>query len=73
VFLVGFSSGAKFAIAMAYNLKLAPPALNDHYYLSPRTNTVGGLNVRATAVYNTVRGSYYRSSENELEIRDWRP
>jgi pimeloyl-ACP methyl ester carboxylesterase len=50
VLLVGFSSGAKFAGAMAYNLQLDPPALGDYYYTSPRTNTGGGLNVRAAVV-----------------------
>jgi hypothetical protein len=59
VFLVGFSSGGKFASAMAYSLKLAPPLLNDYYYTSPRTNTVGGLNVRAAAVYGNVGVPYY--------------
>ena len=59
VFLVGFSSGAKFASAMAYNLQLAPPLLNDYYYTTPRTSTVGGLNVRAAAVYNNVGVPYY--------------
>jgi hypothetical protein len=59
VFLVGFSSGAKFANAMAYNLKLDPPALNDYYYTSLRTNTGGGLNVRAAAIYNNVGVPYY--------------
>jgi len=29
---VGFSSGAKFASAMAYNLKFDPPALGDYQY-----------------------------------------
>jgi len=59
VFLVGFSSGAKFASAMAYNLKLEPPLLNDYYYTSPRTNTAGGLSVCAAALYNTVGVPYY--------------
>jgi pimeloyl-ACP methyl ester carboxylesterase len=59
VFLVGFSSGGKFASAMAYNLKLDPPALGDYYYTSPRTNTAGGLNVRAAAVYNNVGVPFY--------------
>jgi hypothetical protein len=59
VFLAGFSSGAKFASAMAYNLQLDPPALGDYYYTSPRTNTGGGLNVRAAAVYNNVGVPYY--------------
>ncbi|MBC8078203.1 MAG: hypothetical protein H7Y32_19145, partial [Chloroflexales bacterium] len=59
VFLVGFSSGAKFASAMAYNLQRDPPALGDFYYTSPRVNTGGGLNVRAAAVYNNVGVPYY--------------
>lgn len=59
VFLVGFSSGAKFAGAMAYSLKLAPPVLNDYHYTTPRTNTVGGLNVRAAAVYGNVGVPFY--------------
>jgi len=59
VFLVGFSSGARFASAMAYNLQLDQPALNDYYYTSPRMNTTGGLNVRAAAVYNNVGVPYY--------------
>jgi len=59
VFLVGFSSGGKFANAMAYNLKLAPPALDDYYYTTPRTNTAGGLNVRAAAVYGNVGVPFY--------------
>lgn len=59
VFLAGFSSGAKFASAMAYSLQLDPPALDDYGYTSPRTNTVGGLNVRAAAVYNNVGVPYY--------------
>lgn len=59
VVLVGFSSGAKFASAMAYSLKIDPPALGDYYYTSPRTNTGGGLNVRAAAVYNNVGVPFY--------------
>jgi pimeloyl-ACP methyl ester carboxylesterase len=59
VFLVGFSSGGKFASAMAYSLKLDRPALGDYYYTSPRTNTGGGLNVRAAAVYNNVGVPFY--------------
>lgn len=59
VFLVGFSSGAKFASAMAYSLELDPPALGDYYYTNPRTNTGGGLNVRAAALYNNVGVPYY--------------
>lgn len=59
VLLVGFSSGAKFAGAMAYSLKLDPPTLGDYHYTSPRTNTGGGLNVRAAAVYNNVCVPFY--------------
>lgn len=59
VFLVGFSSGGKFASGMAYNLKLAPPVLDDYYYTAPRMSTVGGLNVRAAAVYGNVGVPYY--------------
>jgi hypothetical protein len=59
VFLVGFSSGAKFASAMAYSLKLDPPILGEYYYTSPRTGTGGGLNVRAAAVYNNVGVAFY--------------
>jgi hypothetical protein len=59
VYLVGFSSGARFANAMAYSLQLDPPALGDYAYTSPRTNTGGGLNVRAAAVYNNVAVPYY--------------
>lgn len=60
VFLVGFSSGGLFASSMAYNLKLDPPALGDHYYTSPRTNTgAGGLNIRAAAVYNAPGVPFY--------------
>jgi hypothetical protein len=44
---------------MAYNLRLDPPALGDFYYTSPRTNTGGGLNVCAAAVYNNVGVPYY--------------
>ncbi len=59
VFLAGFSSGAKFAGAMAYSLQLDLPALGDYSYMVPRTNTGGGLNVRAAAVYNNVAVPYY--------------
>ena len=59
VFLVGFSSGSRFASAMAYNLKLAPPALNDYYYVNPRTDTAGGLDVRAAAVHGNDGVPYY--------------
>jgi hypothetical protein len=59
VFLVGFSSGAKFASAMAYSLQLDPPALGDFAYASARLSTGGGLNVRAAAVYNNVGVPYY--------------
>lgn len=59
IFLVGFSSGGTFACAMAYNLKLAPPVMDDYYYLTPRTNTAGGLDVRATAVYGNVGVPFY--------------
>lgn len=59
VLLVGFSSGAKFANAMAYSLKLDPPALGDYYYTSPRTNIGSGLNVRAAAIYNNVGVPFY--------------
>jgi hypothetical protein len=59
IYLVGFSSGAKFACAMAYNLKLDPPAIDQDYYTSPRTGTAGGLNVRAAGFYNNVCVPYY--------------
>ena len=59
VTLVGFSSGAKFASAMAYSLQLAPPALGRYGYTHPRTNMAGGLNVRAAALYNNVGVPYY--------------
>jgi hypothetical protein len=59
IFLVGFSSGARFASAMAYSLQLDPPALGDYAYTNPRTNTGGGLNVRAAALYNNVGVPYY--------------
>jgi hypothetical protein len=59
VFLAGFSSGAKFANAMAYNMQLDPPLLDDYYYSSPRTTSGGGLNVRAAAVYNNTGVPYY--------------
>jgi pimeloyl-ACP methyl ester carboxylesterase len=59
VFLVGFSSGGKFASAMAYSLKLAPPAMDDYFYTTPRTNTAGGLDVRAAAVYGNIGVPFY--------------
>jgi hypothetical protein len=58
VYLAGFSSGAKFACAMAYNLRFDPPAMADYYYLVPRTETARGLNVCAAALYNNVGVPY---------------
>jgi hypothetical protein len=59
VYLAGFSSGAKFACAMAYNLRFDPPAMADYYYGVPRTETARGLNVCAAALYNNVGVPYY--------------
>jgi hypothetical protein len=44
---------------MAYSLHLDFPALGEYGYVIPRTNTGGGLNVRAAVVYNTVAVPYY--------------
>jgi hypothetical protein len=59
VYLAGFSSGAKFACAMAYNLRFDPPSMADYYYATPRVNTAGGLNVCAAAFYNNAVVPYY--------------
>ena len=59
VYLAGFSSGAKFACAMAYNLRFDPPAMADYCYATPRAKTAGGLNVCAAAFYNNAVVPYY--------------
>lgn len=68
IYLVGFSGGAKFASAMAYNLRFDPPAIDDYYYAAARTSTAGGLNVCAAALHNNTCVRYYFGNEQSVIV-----